>query len=77
MMSISKIFERLGDYFSLSQKKRKEKEKEIKEVLKKLKNKENDLKTLIKYSKNKDEKELYKIELKAVKKLIKKTQKII
>lgn len=76
-MSISKILDKLGNYFSMSEKKRRKKEDEIKEVLKKLKNKENDLKLLIKHCSNKDEKELYEIELNAVKKLIKKTKKII
>lgn len=76
-MSISKVLERLNKYFSLSEKKRRKKENDIKEILKKLQNKENDLKLLIKSSNNKHEKKLYEIELEAVKKLIKKTKKMM
>ena len=76
-MSISKIFDKLNKYFSLSEKKRKEKESDIKEILEKLKNKQNNLKLLIKSSDSKDEKSIYKIELDTVNKLIKKTKKII
>lgn len=76
-MSISKIFGKLNKYFSLSEKKRKKKENDIKEILKKLQKKQNDLKLVIKSSRSKQEKSIYKIELDTVNKLIKKTKKII
>ena len=76
-MSISKIFDKLNKYFSLSEKKRKEKENDIKEILQKLEKKQNNLKCSIKSSDSKDEKSIYKIELDTVNKLIKKTKKII
>lgn len=76
-MSISKVFEKLNRYFSLSEKKRKKRESEVKEILEKLQKKEEKLKTSIKNAQSKNEKELYKIELEVVKKLLKKTKKII
>ena len=76
-MSISKIFDKLNKYFSLSEKKRKEKENDIKEILEKLEKKQYDLKLSIKSSDSKQESCIYKIELDTVNKLIKKTKKII
>lgn len=75
-MSISKVLEKLNNYFSLSEKKRKKKEVELREIVAKLEKKKSKLKKALKASKIKDEKELIEIELEAVNKLLKKSQKL-
>lgn len=76
-MSISKIIEKLNRYFSFSEQKRKEKEKKIKKIIEELENKKDIIKNGYKKSNNEAEKNYFLLELKAVKKLLKKAKKLI
>jgi len=76
-MSIHKIIEKLNKYFSFTEQKRKEKEAKIKKIIKELENKKSIIKSGYKKSNNEAEKNYFLLELKAVKKLLKKAKKLI
>ncbi len=76
-MSINKVIEKLNSYFSLSNKKKKQREEEIKKIIEKLEAKKKKLKKVLKNTNNKHEKDIVKIELEAVSKLLKKSKKLI
>ncbi len=76
-MSISKVIEKLNNYFSLSLKKQKKREEEIHNIIKKLEQKKEKLKKTLKKKTDKHEKDIIKIELEAINKLLKKSKKLI
>lgn len=76
-MSISEAVERLKKYFSLDEKKRKEKEEKLEKIIAKLTSKKKELRKAIKKSKSKEEKEVLHIEYEATVKLLEKAKLFI